>query len=141
MQCIIPPRNKQHIIRCDRRTTCVLREVLEVLGHAFCALVSTTLLPVMGVKVISPVCAHTISVSAPMNWGVAFTPRRSVSASTILPMENQRAALRRYGRVSMQCSLLEYSGSLMLGRSYLPRASRRPYYRPFWVECVCWERG
>lgn len=80
MQRIIPPRNKQHIIRCDRRTTCVFREVLEVLGHAFCALVSTAPLYLMGVNVISPVCAHTISVSAPMNCGVAFTPRRSVSA-------------------------------------------------------------
>lgn len=140
MQRIIPPRNKQHIIRCDCRTTCVLREVLEVLGHAFCALVSTALLYVMGVKFISPVCAHTISVSAPINWGVAFTPRRSVSASTILPMENQRAALRRYGRVSAVLvawifGLLNAQAQLLTSRvssSILSAIVDRG---------VCWERG
>jgi hypothetical protein len=35
MQCIVPPRNKEHIIRRDRRATSVLRKALEVLGHAF----------------------------------------------------------------------------------------------------------
>ena len=43
-----------------------------------------------------PICAQTISVNAPMNCGVALTPNLSVSSSTILPMENQRADLRRY---------------------------------------------
>lgn len=40
IQRIIPPRNKQHIIRRDRRATSMLREILEVLRHAFCVLVS-----------------------------------------------------------------------------------------------------
>lgn len=48
-----------------------------------------------------PICAQASSVSAPMNCGVAFTPSLSVSSSTILPMEYQRADLRRCGYVSL----------------------------------------
>ena len=43
----------------------------------------------------APICAQTISVKAPINCGVALTPSLSVSSSTILPIENQRADLRR----------------------------------------------
>lgn len=39
------------------------------------------------------ICAQTISVSAPMKCGVALTPSLRVSSSTILPIENHRAAL------------------------------------------------
>jgi hypothetical protein len=115
MQRIIPPRNKQHIIRRDRRATGVFRETLEVLGHAFWGGVVSTIrpLPVMGVQCSLPICAHTISVSAPMNWGVAFTPRRRVSASTILPMENQRAALRRCGCISTPAAQCEDDGTYL----------------------------
>lgn len=49
---------------------------------------------------ISPICAHIISVNAPMNCGVAFTPNFSVSSSTILPIENHSAAFRRCQRQS-----------------------------------------
>lgn len=42
-----------------------------------------------------PICSQTISVKAPMNCGVAFMFSRRDSSSTILPMENQREALRR----------------------------------------------
>lgn len=41
-------------------------------------------------------CAHTISVKAPMKCGDAVTPSRSVSSSTALPIEYQRADLRRW---------------------------------------------
>lgn len=43
-----------------------------------------------------PICAQTISVRAPINWGVAFTPSLRVSSSTILPMENQSADFSRW---------------------------------------------
>lgn len=46
-----------------------------------------------------PICVQTISVRAPMNWGVAFLFRRRQSSSTILPTANQRAALSCYFRV------------------------------------------
>jgi len=39
-----------------------------------------------------PSCAHTISVMAPINWGVAVVFSRAASSSTILPMLNQREA-------------------------------------------------
>ena len=42
-----------------------------------------------------PTCAQTNSVKAPMNCGVALTPSLRVSSSTILPIENHRADLRR----------------------------------------------
>lgn len=43
-----------------------------------------------------PICVQTISVTAPMNWGVAFRFRRRQSSSTILPTANHRAALSCY---------------------------------------------
>lgn len=43
-----------------------------------------------------PIWFHTISVKAPMNWGVALILRRSDSWSAILPTENQREALSRW---------------------------------------------
>lgn len=42
-----------------------------------------------------PIWVQTISVRAPMNWGVAFLFRLSESSSTILPTANHSAALRR----------------------------------------------
>jgi len=72
-----------------------------------------------------PVCAQTISVKAPMNCAVAFTPRRRDSASTILPMENHKAALRRCGGVSKSTGTTE-----RLKVCVLPRASPRPYFQP-----------
>jgi hypothetical protein len=42
-----------------------------------------------------PVWDHTISVKAPINCGVALTPSRRDSSSTIFPIEYQRADLRR----------------------------------------------
>lgn len=42
-----------------------------------------------------PICVQTISVKAPINCGVAFTPSLRVSSSTILPIENHSADLRR----------------------------------------------
>jgi hypothetical protein len=47
-------------------------------------------------KMDEPICAHAISVRAPMNCGVALTPSRRVSSSTIWPMEYQREDLRRW---------------------------------------------
>lgn len=44
-----------------------------------------------------PICAQTISVKAPMNWGVALRLRFRDSSSTIWPMAYQRADLRRWG--------------------------------------------
>lgn len=66
-----------------------------------------------------PICAHTISVNAPMNCGVALTPSLSVSSSTILPIENQRAALSRYSR---QSSWVDP------GSNKLPLGARRPLH-------------
>jgi hypothetical protein len=43
----------------------------------------------------SPICAHTISVIAPMNCGVAVVFNLAVSSSIIFPMLNQREAFRR----------------------------------------------
>lgn len=59
----------------------------------------------------TPICNHTISVKAPMNCGVALMPSLKVSSSTILPMESQRADLRRYSSVTgpslwVYCELL-----------------------------------
>ena len=42
------------------------------------------------------ICTQTNSVREPMNCGVALTPILRVSSSTILPMENHRAAFKRY---------------------------------------------
>jgi len=65
----------------------------------------------------SPICAHTISVKAPINWGVALVLRRSDSSSTILPMENQRAALRRcWGFVSSQRCLSHVKAGILTSR-------------------------
>ena len=57
-----------------------------------------------------PICAHAISVSEPMNCGVAFTPSFTVSSSTILPMLYQRADLRRCGWVSFAAMLVGLRG-------------------------------
>ena len=43
-----------------------------------------------------PICAQTISVRAPKNCGVVFTPNLMVSSSRILPMESQSADFKRY---------------------------------------------
>jgi hypothetical protein len=42
-----------------------------------------------------PICAHTISVMAPMNCGVAVVFNLAVSSSIIFPTLNQREAFRR----------------------------------------------
>lgn len=63
--------------------------------------VVTVLLPACFAKLskscaTDSVCAQTISVRAPMNWGVAFTLKERVVESTRWPMESQRVAFRRY---------------------------------------------
>jgi hypothetical protein len=50
-----------------------------------------------------PICTQTISMSAPMNWGVTFLLRLSDSSSTIFPTANHRAALRRYTGDASAC--------------------------------------
>jgi hypothetical protein len=53
-----------------------------------------------------PICAHTISVIAPMNCGVAEAFNLVVSSSTIFPTENQREAFRRSRRAESLCDIL-----------------------------------
>lgn len=60
---------------------------------------------------VLPICAHTISVKAPINCGVALVFRRSDSSSTILPIENQSAALRRCWMSVPRC-FLSQKGSI-----------------------------
>lgn len=43
-----------------------------------------------------PICDQANSVKPPINCGVALMPSLSVSSSTILPIANQSAALRRF---------------------------------------------
>lgn len=43
-----------------------------------------------------PICDQANSVKPPINCGVALMPNLSVSSSTILPIANQSAALRRF---------------------------------------------
>jgi len=75
----------------------VLREALKILADVlYNKSRSELLFRIHGsCASVVPICAQIISVNAPMNCGVAFTPNLSVSSSTILPIENQSAALSR----------------------------------------------
>lgn len=65
----------------------------------------------LGYQVV-PICAHTISVNAPINCGVALVFRRNDSSSTILPIANQREAFKRYDRFRSSVSIAEVHNSI-----------------------------
>lgn len=64
-----------------------------------------------------PICAHTISDKAPINWGVALTPMRSASSSTAFPTANHRADFRRYITLAKQSSWRSQMNSYTLESS------------------------
>jgi len=55
-----------------------------------------------------------------MNWGVAFVLSRSDSSSTILPMENQSAALSRYSHISLPLPI-----TVPIIEEYIPHVEHR----------------
>jgi hypothetical protein len=76
----------------------MLAEALQIYGYSFWQRQGTRSVSVTAVSVWepnSPICVMTSSVKDPMNCGVAFRFLFSDSSSTILPMANHRAALRR----------------------------------------------
>lgn len=85
-----------------------------------------------------PICDQTNSVKPPINCGVALIPNFNVSSSTILPIANQRAALRRFllgsrgERVSVSYvwGLGGWRGNVVL---LLPRLRRRCH---LWLSCL-----
>lgn len=84
-----------------------------------------------------PICAQTISVKAPMKCGVALTPSLSVSSSTILPIENHRADLRRCMPTLVKLEKTQlYGGTILLPT---PAPLRPPYVR-FLVLSQMWWR-
>lgn len=78
-----------------------------------------------------PICVQTSSVRLPMNCGVALTPRSMVSESTILPILNQRADLRR-------CTA---KNEAEIGRLRLSQHGGHGPIAVFWVRMRCDEDG
>lgn len=92
IQSLVSPRNQEHIVRVHGRSPSMACKGFEIDGRIFCSDSSERTIMLIPKEQI-PICAHTISVSAPMNCGVAIVFRRRVSSSTSLPIENQREAL------------------------------------------------